>query len=101
MAKRHAASDGMKLKENAEDGMYKHILIATDGSDLANKAVTQGVALAKDLKIPVSMVTVTEAWSALELAHMARLGAQNPIGHYEDMATTAANNILSRAADIA
>jgi len=81
--------------------MYKHILIATDGSDLANKAVTQGVALAKDLKIPVSMVTVTQAWSALELAHMARLGAQNPIGHYEDMATTAANNILSKAADIA
>jgi nucleotide-binding universal stress UspA family protein len=81
--------------------MYKHILIATDGSDLANKAVNHGVALAKILKVPVSMVTVTEAWSAFELAHMARMGAQNPIGQYEDMATTAASNVLGKAAEIA
>ena len=29
--------------------MYKHILIATDGSELARKAVDQGLALAKVL----------------------------------------------------
>jgi nucleotide-binding universal stress UspA family protein len=81
--------------------MYRHILIATDGSEIATKAVTQGVALAKDLKIPVSVVTVTEAWSAFELAHMARLGNPNPIAQYEEMATTAANNILGKAAQIA
>ena len=81
--------------------MYQHILIATDGSELASKAVTQGVALAKELKAPVSMVTVTEAWSAFDLAHMARLGNQNPIAQYEEMATTAANNILHKAAEIA
>jgi len=81
--------------------MYRHILIATDGSEIATKAVTQGVALAKDLKIPVSVVTVTEAWSAFELAHLARLGNQNPIAQYEEMATTAANNILGKAAEIA
>jgi nucleotide-binding universal stress UspA family protein len=28
--------------------MYKHILIATDGSELAKKAETQGLALAKE-----------------------------------------------------
>jgi len=27
--------------------MYQHILIATDGSELADKAVKQGIALAK------------------------------------------------------
>jgi len=81
--------------------MYHHILIATDGSDLANKAVAQGVALAKDLKIPVSMVTVTEPWSAFDLAHMARMGNQNPIGQYEEFATNAANNILDKAAEVA
>jgi nucleotide-binding universal stress UspA family protein len=78
--------------------MYQHILIATDGSELATKAVAHGIALAKELKIRVSVVTVTEAWSSLDLAHMARLGNQNPIGQYEEMASAAANNILENAA---
>jgi len=29
--------------------MYKHLLVATDGSKLSNKAVVQAVALAKSL----------------------------------------------------
>lgn len=81
--------------------MYQHILIATDGSDLANKAVVQGIALAKDLKVPVSIVTVTEAWSAFDMAHMARMGSHNPMAQYEEMATSAANNILGKAAEVA
>ena len=32
--------------------MYKHILIATDGSALANQAVEHGLALAKQDKAP-------------------------------------------------
>jgi nucleotide-binding universal stress UspA family protein len=40
--------------------MYKHILIATDGSELAQKAVSQGLELAKRLDARVSAVTVTE-----------------------------------------
>src|SRR5581483_6725246 len=43
--------------------MYKHILIATDGSELAHKAVVHGIALAKVHKAPVSIVTVTDVWS--------------------------------------
>ncbi len=39
--------------------MYKHILIATDGSEIAEKAVAHGVALAKALGAKVSLVTVT------------------------------------------
>ena len=34
--------------------MYKHILIATDGSELAGKAVAAGLALAKELKAKVT-----------------------------------------------
>ncbi len=45
--------------------MYKHILIATDGSELAGKAVTAGLALAKQLKSKVTAVTATEPWSAM------------------------------------
>ena len=72
--------------------MYQRILIATDGSELAAKAVAHGIALAKDLKAPVSVVTVTEAWSALESrSHVA-------VAQYEEMASTAAANILEKAA---
>ena len=31
--------------------MYAHILIATDGSDIANRAVEQGLTLAKALEL--------------------------------------------------
>jgi len=81
--------------------MYKRILIATDGSETATKAVTHGIALAKALSVPISVVTVTEAWSAFELARMARMGVQNPIAQYEDVATAAASNILDKAAQVA
>jgi nucleotide-binding universal stress UspA family protein len=40
--------------------MYRHLLIATDGSDLAQQAVTQGFALARELRAHVTAVTVTD-----------------------------------------
>lgn len=40
--------------------MYKHVLIATDGSELADKAVAQGLELAKRFDAKVTAVTVTE-----------------------------------------
>ena len=40
--------------------MYKHILIATDGSELAGKAVLVGLTLAKQLNCKVTAVTVSE-----------------------------------------
>jgi nucleotide-binding universal stress UspA family protein len=46
--------------------MYKHILIATDGSELAQKAVEQGLELAKRLGAPVTVVTVTAPWPVAE-----------------------------------
>jgi nucleotide-binding universal stress UspA family protein len=75
--------------------MYKHILIATDGSELAKKAETQGLALAKDLKAVATAVTVTEAWSALELASQAEKGATHPIEDYEKTMAALAERILS------
>ena len=38
--------------------MYRHILIATDGSDLAARAVTAGLSLAKHLGAKVSVIVV-------------------------------------------
>ena len=37
--------------------MYAHLLIATDGSELSNKAVLEGASLAKHLKAGVTIVT--------------------------------------------
>jgi nucleotide-binding universal stress UspA family protein len=45
--------------------MYRHLLIATDGSELAAKAVTHGFALAKALGAKVTGVTVTEPLASL------------------------------------
>ena len=45
--------------------MYKHILIATDGSELAYKAVVQGLALAKAVGAQVTAVAVTEPWATM------------------------------------
>ena len=39
--------------------MYNHILIPTDGSELSNMAIYEGVALAKALGARVTVVTVT------------------------------------------
>jgi nucleotide-binding universal stress UspA family protein len=38
--------------------MYKHILIPTDGSELSNKAIHHGVALAKAINAKVTGITV-------------------------------------------
>ncbi|MDE2167189.1 MAG: universal stress protein [Alphaproteobacteria bacterium] len=40
--------------------MYRNILIATDGSDLATEAAQHGIALAKRLGSKVTIVNVTE-----------------------------------------
>ena len=81
--------------------MYGRILIATDGSELASKAIIHGISLAKQLNAPVCIVTVTEAWSSSDLARAARRGNQNPIAQYEEMAAAAAAHVLEGAAQVA
>jgi nucleotide-binding universal stress UspA family protein len=40
--------------------MYSHILIATDGSELAQKGVDHGLSLAKQLGSKVTVLNVSE-----------------------------------------
>ena len=40
--------------------MYKHLLITTDGSEVAQRGVDQGLALAKALGAEATIVTITE-----------------------------------------
>ena len=77
--------------------MYQHILIATDGSELATKALEHGLALAKADNARVTVVTVTEPWSALDMAQEARERRPDPIGQFEAIAAATANRILDNA----
>jgi nucleotide-binding universal stress UspA family protein len=74
--------------------VFKHILIATDGSDLADKAVHQGLALAKALNAEATAVTVTEPWDALSMAAIAEAQMRSPLADYEERMAAAANRIL-------
>lgn len=44
--------------------MYKHILISTDGSDVAQNGLNHGLSLARHLGAKVTIVTVTEPFPA-------------------------------------
>ena len=81
--------------------MYKHILIATDGSDLAQHAESTGLQLAKALQGRVTVVTVTEPWDALSMAALAERGLPNPVADYDERVASWANLILKRVAEAA
>ena len=55
--------------------MYSHILISTDGSELAQNGVDHGLSLAKALGSKVLIVTVTEPFPATLLARHGGWGA--------------------------
>jgi nucleotide-binding universal stress UspA family protein len=77
--------------------MYKHILIATDGSELASRALVHGLALAKEVKAAVTLVTVTQPWSAFDMAHKAREGNRDPMRQFDEIAAASAKSILDAA----
>ncbi len=78
--------------------MYKHILIATDGSDLAGKALAHGLSLAKALASQVTVVTVTEPWVNLVTGEAA---IAFPFEDYEKAVAANAAEILSKASEAA
>lgn len=71
--------------------MFKNILIATDGSDLAAKAVTQGLELAKGLGARTTVVNVTEPWVRVAPSEVAMAF---PIHEYEQSVAANAARIL-------
>jgi nucleotide-binding universal stress UspA family protein len=81
-------------KGRREITMYKQILIATDGSDLAQRAEATALGLAKALNAQATAVTVTEPWDALSMAALAERGMPNPVADYDESVAAAANRIL-------
>ncbi len=78
--------------------MYKHILIATDGSELAGKAVAEGLALAKALGASVTAVTVTDI---LPTGPYSPIPFPATIERYEAAAALGAAKILASVAEAA
>jgi nucleotide-binding universal stress UspA family protein len=78
--------------------MYKHLLIATDGSEQAGQAVRQGVALAEALNAKITAVTVSDPPSASSISTSPRDYTDDA---YEANATLEARIILSGVADAA
>jgi len=78
--------------------MYKHILIATDGSELADKAVAHGLALASALKTRVTAITVTEPLTAIAPGEVFM---SIPVEEYENGAADVAAKILQPVRDAA
>jgi nucleotide-binding universal stress UspA family protein len=72
--------------------MYKHVLIASDGSEFAEKAVALGLMLAKQLNAGVTAATVTEPLPSI-LAGEAT--SKFPLAFYASAAKSNAEDILS------
>ena len=78
--------------------MFKPILIATDGSDLAERAASRALELAKLLGARVTAVTVTEPWNAVVTGEIA-FGF--PPADYEKGVIELATSVLARVAEMA
>jgi nucleotide-binding universal stress UspA family protein len=78
--------------------MYKHLLIATDGSELADKGAAHGLTLAKGLGASVTFVTVSEqfpifAWGGA----MAGYAAGDELASYQEEARKYAREVLDKS----
>ncbi len=82
--------------------MYKHILIATDGSDLAQKGLDQGLELAAKLGSKVTILTVTEPFPMMATASSAGwIASPKDIEIYNENQASQAQSVLKAAAETA
>lgn len=81
--------------------MYKKILIPMDGSTLATKAMTHGLAVAKMANATVTFVTATADWSVTQMAELAESGVSEPVQDYESRAAVWAAKVLANCTEAA
>jgi nucleotide-binding universal stress UspA family protein len=81
--------------------MYKNILIATDGSEVAERGVKHGLELAKAIGAKATIVTVTEMWDPRRMAADAWRQNYNAVQEYDKAAAAGAKSILDAASGVA
>jgi nucleotide-binding universal stress UspA family protein len=73
--------------------MYQRFLLAVDGSELSDKAFNHGLALAKALGVPITVVHVTPPWTTVAVGEVA---VMFPPEEYEANMKAAAQQLLGR-----
>jgi nucleotide-binding universal stress UspA family protein len=90
-----------KNTDERRTGMFKNILIPTDGSELATRAVEQGVLFAKEIGARIVAVTVTEPFHMLSVApsqiEYTRDEYRRHVGSYAETVLGAVANAAKRA----
>ena len=68
--------------------MYRHILIPTDGSELAQHAVTNGLSLAKSVGTKVSVIIVEQPFDWFSVSETKAQQAFEELAKYADQRST-------------
>lgn len=78
--------------------MYKHVLIPTDGSELASHAVTEGVSLAKAVGARVTVIVVEAPFDVLHVAESRSRHLGEEFAKHAEMIKQHADKVLGHAA---
>lgn len=83
--------------------MYRHILIPTDGSELAEHAVTNGMALAKSVGAEVTVMIVEDPfdWLSVPETRASQRQSLDALARHNEQVKQHAADVLNRAADAA
>lgn len=81
--------------------MYRHILIPTDGSELAEHAVTNGLSLAKSLGAKVSVIIVEAPFNVYSVPESRVQQMSAEFAKHAEQIKKHATSVLTRAADAA
>jgi nucleotide-binding universal stress UspA family protein len=81
--------------------MYRHILIPTDGSELAEHGVTNGLSLAKSVGARVAVIVVEEPFNWLSVSETQAQRALEELAKHADQIKKHAASVLDRVANAA
>ena len=79
--------------------MYRHILIPTDGSELAEHGVTNGLSLAKSVGAKVTVIIVEEPFNWLGVSESKAQWALEELANLKVQIKKYTANVLDRVAD--
>ena len=81
--------------------MYRHILIPTDGSELAEHAVTNGLSLAKSVGAKVTVIIAEEPFDWLSVSETKAQQALGELAKHAEQIKKHAASVLNRVANAA
>ena len=81
--------------------MYRHILIPTDGSELAEHGVTNGLSLAKSVGAKVTAIIVEEPFDWLSVSETKAQRAFDELAKHTEQIKKHAASVLNRVANAA